>query len=120
VASLTELSSETARGNIHRPNTLAMAMWSNSQLARGRENRSSHRMRRSSIANSFSRDGPASWSLSQRAGRQIRRRPTTSCKATSIVTTSSTCVAPPVGSGSAGSATSGTNTSAKCAGRTAR
>jgi hypothetical protein len=47
------------------------------------------------------------------AGSQIRRRPTTSCKATSIVTTSNTCVAPPVGSGSAGSAIKSTNTSAK-------
>jgi hypothetical protein len=40
-------------------------------------------------------------------------RPTTSCSATSIVTMSSTCVAPPVGSASACSAISSTKTSAK-------
>jgi hypothetical protein len=73
-------------------------------------------MRRSSAFSSLCRDGLASWSRCHRAGSQMHRRPATTCKATSIVTISKTCVAPPVGNGSAGSAINSTNTSAKLRG----
>src|SRR3954464_12140802 len=84
--------------------------------ASGRENRSNQRLRRSNAVSSFCREGGPSSSLRQRAGSQMHRRPTTSCSATSIVTGSRTCVAPPVGSGSVGSAMSSTKMSAKLRG----
>ena len=61
----------------------------------------------------FCLDAPASSSRFQRRGSQISRRPTINSSASSIVMTSSTCVAPPVGSGSAGSAMRITKTIAK-------
>jgi hypothetical protein len=90
------------------PNTLLVTRCSNSRLARGRENRSNQRLRRSNAVTSFCREAAPSSSLCERAGSQMHRRPTTSCSATSIVTASRTCVAPPVGSGSPGSAMSST------------
>ena len=106
----------SASPNTSAPNTLLVTRCSNSRLARGRENRSNQRLRRSNAVTSFCREGAPSSSLFQRAGSQMHRRPTTSCSATSIVTASRTCVAPPVGSGSAGSAISSTKMSAKLRG----
>ena len=70
-------------------------------------------MRRTNAVNTFCRADVPSASLFQRAGSQTHRRPRTSSSATSIVTPSRTCVAPPVGSASAGSAINSTKMSAK-------
>ena len=67
----------------------------------------------SSFVTNFSREPPPSCRRLKRSGSQIERRPAMSSSASSIVMTSSTCVAPPVGSGSAGSAMSSAKTIAK-------
>ena len=63
-------------------------------------------MRRSSVAMNFSCLAPVSSRRRQRSGSQTVRRPTISSSASSITITSNTCVTPPVGSGSAGTAMS--------------
>ncbi len=70
-------------------------------------------MRLSSAVMIFRRAGVSSSKRRQRCGSQISRRPAMSSRHSSIVMTSSTWVAPPVGSGSAGRAMSSAKTIAK-------
>src|SRR4051794_36335561 len=96
-----------------RPKTMLLSRWSKRNVARGREKRSSQRidlvrrvMKRCCV-------GPASGSRRQRSGSQMSRRPAINWSARSMATSSNTCVAPPVGSGSAETPSSRMNSSAK-------
>ena len=83
---------------------------------RGRDHRSNQRTRPSNAPWNRGEDSAGSSLSCHRAGSQISRRPTMSSSAKSMVATSSTWVTPPVGRGSAGSAISRTNTTAKLCG----
>lgn len=79
----------------------------------GREKRSSQRIIFISVLMKRCCLSPASWSLHQRWGSQISSRPAMSSSASSTAMISNTCVAPPVGSGSAGTPSRRTNRIAK-------
>ena len=71
-----------------------------------------HRIRLTRALANRSPDRPPTSNRFQRSGSQMVRLPTINSSASSIVTTSSTCVTPPVGSGSAGTAISTMKTTA--------
>ena len=98
--------------NTSAPNTTRLTPWRSSDCRRGREKRSTLRIRAIRAPTNRSPELPGS-SRRQLCGSQTVRRPTTSSRESSIVTSSNTWVTPPVGNGSAGTAISTMKTTAK-------